>query len=149
MRNCPNGKDGKMKRTVDMTPKEAIQTGNDHRYRFWDGEQMHDGSSVHVHPTGQVGKDMAIMWSTGWKDAAETNMYEGDVVIDCDGCRGVIVFWREECCFAILYPLAGYPGNKLIDDSSEPGMLAMAEFSPGQFRVLGNIYEHPDWENWE
>ncbi len=128
-----------MKRTVDMTPKEAIQTGHDHKYRLWDGEQMHHGYTFHVHPDGKVGKGRAIMWSTNWKDKAGTYMFEGDVIRDCDGCRGVIVLWREECCFAIHY----------AKDSSEPGMLAMAEFSPGQLRVIGNIYEHPDWANWE
>jgi hypothetical protein len=78
------------------------------------------------------------MWSTSWKDSADTDIYEGDVVRDLDACIGAVVWWREECCFAIQYP----------KESREPEMLSMAEFSPENLTYLGNIYEHPDWGNW-
>lgn len=119
-----------MKKTIDMTPQETILIGHDHRYRVWDGERMHYEPDIPM-------ESRAPMWITGWQDSSGKDMYEGDVVRDCDGYRGVIVWWREECCFALKLPETTYQ------------ILALAEYCPGDLTVLGNVYEHPDWANWD
>lgn len=48
--------------------------------------------------------------------------------------NGVVIWWEAEGCFGIKYP--------------DKEILAISEFDrEGDLKSLGNIYEHPDWEN--
>ena len=74
------------------------------------------------------------MFFTGWK-GERYDLYQGDIVRDYDDYIGLIVWERKQ----------GWWGIQYKDD-----ILPLAEFpKEGALVSLGNIHQHPDWENWD
>ena len=85
-------------------------------------------------------KDLILMQCTGLKDCEKNLIYEGYIVCpeNCLNIKyrplGVVSWLDQDCCFAIKYR----------DESIQKlGMMMLAE----DFKILGNIYEHPELLN--
>lgn len=74
------------------------------------------------------------MWYTGWR-SERYDIYQGDIVRDCDGYIGVVTYWEEEGCWGV-----NFGNDKLVISEF---------FQENDLISMGNIYQQPDWENWD
>lgn len=85
-----------------------------------------------VYDPAQYERAVYMRW-TGWR-SKRYDVYQGDIVRDCDGYLGMVVWSDEQGCWDVksrdyISPIAEY--------SQEDELISM-----------GNIYQNADWEEW-
>ena len=87
-------------------------------------------------------KDYPLMQSTGFKDTANNQIYEGDIigeVVETDQgpkqCNFPVLWWEKKGMWAVDISLSknGFCLESLAD-----------ELKSGNYTVIGNIYENPE-----
>ena len=112
------------------------------KFRAWDkeNEEMYDVAMIDVetgevaytdHPTGYNAdallEQVELMQYTGLKDKNGKEIYEGDILKDCDTREIKTVIWHKNCF--ILRDTKGFYQWTYFEDEHE---------------VIGNIYENPE-----
>ena len=112
------------------------------KFRAWDkeNEEMYDVAMIDVetgevaytdHPTGYNAdallEQVELMQYTGLKDKNGKEIYEGDILKDCDTREIKTVIWHKNCF--ILRDTKGFYQWTYFEDEHE---------------VIGNIYENSD-----
>ena len=108
------------------------------KFRAWDGEQMVSPDYIDRDGTAWW-KENSIptfnkepMQFTGLPDKLKTDCYEGDILENPEGKRGIVVFY--DGCFRLQ--------RHKSETSSH--YITMDQGYMGNKKIIGNIYEHPE-----